>query len=297
MQPTLVTADMCYWRISPDPRLGEHVLCYWMVEDAPDRSPGPRFAHGEDLLLPDGHSEIVFNRGSESFERWQLGARANSEHMRGSYVIGGRSHSVGTHTSTPLRLAGVKLDSRFLREIIGVPLHEFRDSTLSLRDLGHAGLVELEERIATASGPTAMAALLDGFLLGVLRRARRQVSAADALLRRIQRDRGSTPIMRWARNACVDARSLERTFCAATGMTPKQYARIIRFKRAYHCLLEPVRRPLATALEGFYDQSHFNREFRFFTGVAPGTKLAGSMSQTTDVTDHLLQAELAAAAR
>ncbi len=290
MQPTLATADMCYWRIAPDPRLREQVLCYWMVEDAADR-PATRFAHGEDLLLPDGYSEIVFNRGATSFERWQLGERASSEHMRGSYVIGGRSHSVGTHTAAPLRLAGVKLDPRFLREIIGVPLHEFRDSTLTLRDLGHAGLEELEQRIAQASCASAIATLLDGFLLGALRRARRQASAADALLRRIHRDRGSTPIMRWARNASVDARSLERTFCAATGMTPKQYARVIRFKRAYRCLLEPVHRPLATALDGFYDQSHFNREFRFFTGVAPGTRLAGSMSQTTSVTDHLLQAE------
>ena len=74
-------------------------------------------------------------------------------------------------------------------------------------------------------------------------------------------------------------------------MTPKQYARVIRFKRAYRSLLEPVHRPLATALDGFYDQSHFNREFRFFTGVAPGTRLAGSMCQATSVTDHLLQAE------
>lgn len=282
---------MRYWRVAPDPRLREQVLCYWMVEEVPDRPPEPRFAHGEDLLLPDGFSEIVFNRGTQGFERWQLGERGNSEHMLGSYIIGGRSHSVGTHTSGPLTLAGVKLDPRFLRDIIGVPLHEFRDSTLSLRDLGSRGLGELEQKIAQASGVPAIAALLDGFLLAEMRRARRQASAADALLRRIHRDRGSTPIMRWARNACVDARSLERNFCAATGMTPKQYARVIRFKRAYRCLLEPAHRPLATALEGFYDQSHFNREFRFFTGVAPGARLAGSMLHTS-VTDHLLQAEL-----
>ena len=186
---------MRYWRIAPDPRLRERVLCYWMVEDAPDRA-AQRFAHGEDLLLPDGYSEIVFNRGTSGFERWQLGERANSEHMRGSYVIGGRSHSVGTHTSAPLQLAGVKLDPRFLREIIGVPLHEFRDVTLSLRDLAHPGLEELEQQIAQASCASAIAALLDGFLLGALRRARRQTSAADALLHRIHRDRGSTPIMR-----------------------------------------------------------------------------------------------------
>ncbi|HEY6123554.1 MAG TPA: helix-turn-helix domain-containing protein [Steroidobacteraceae bacterium] len=295
MLPTLVTADMRYWRIAPDPRLREHVLCYWMVEDTPQRASDARFQHGEDLLLPDGYSEIVFNRTSVSFERWQLGARADSTEMRGSYVIGGRSKSVGTHTSAPLQLAGVKLDPRFLRDIIGVPLHEFRDSTLPLRNLRHAGLNDLEEQIAESSGPTRMAALLDGFLLGALKRAWRPSTATDALLHRIHRDRGSTPIMHWARDASVDARSLERAFCAATGMTPKQYARVIRFKRAYHSLLSE-RRPLTSALDGFYDQSHFNREFRHFMGVSPGVRLGDSMNQATNVTDHLLQADLGATA-
>jgi AraC-like DNA-binding protein len=292
--PTLVTADMCYWRIAPAPALRAHVQCYWMVEDLPHREPAPRFRHGEDLLIPDGHSEIVFNRSGAGFERWPLGARERGEHMRGSYIIGGRSHSVGTHTAKPLMLAGVKLDSRFLRALIGAPLHEFRDTTLALRDLGDAALLGLEDRIATAKGAAEITHLFNDFLLAALSRLQREPTAADALLHEIRRDRGATPIMRWARNARVDSRSLERRFCAATGMTPKQYARVIRFKRAYHTLIAPGPRPL-TAIEGFYDQSHFTREFRHFTGMAPGARLAGVMTQATDVSDHLLQSELAGA--
>jgi AraC-like DNA-binding protein len=285
---------MRYWRITPDPRLREHVLCYWMVEEAP-RCRRERFQHDEDVLIPDGHSEIVFNRDTTGFERWRLGARERGTHMRGSYLIGGRSHSVATHASAPVKLAGVKLESRFLRALIGCPLHEFRDATLSLRDLGDAGLIELEEKIAAARSASAVAGLLDGFLLQAMRRPRSEPSAADELLRKIHRDRGTTPIMRWARDARVDSRSLERSFCSATGMTPKQYARVIRFKRAYSALLarDTPRRSMSAALDGFYDQSHFNREFRLFTGMAPSAKLAADLPQTMDITDHLLQAELA----
>ncbi len=294
MHPTLVSEDMRYWCIAPDPRLRGHVLCYWLVEEAPPR-PRERFAHGEDLLIPDGYSEIVFNRDTTGFERWRLGARERGVHMRGSYLIGGRSHSVATHASAAVKLAGVKLESRFLRALIGCPLHEFRDATLSLRDLGDAGLLELEEKIAVAGATSAVASLLDGFLLQAMRRLRSESSAADALLRKIHRDRGTTSIMQWARDARVDSRNLERSFCSATGMTPKQYARVIRFKRAYSALLAPdtPRRSLSAALDGFYDQSHFNREFRLFTGMAPGAKLAARLPQTMHITDHLLQSELA----
>jgi AraC-like DNA-binding protein len=76
-------------------------------------------------------------------------------------------------------------------------------------------------------------------------------------------------------------------------MTPKQFARVLRFKRHYRALISHVgaRRSLSADLEGFYDQSHFNREFRHFTGVAPGAKLAGRMTLGMKVADHLLASD------
>ena len=68
--------------------------------------------------------------------------------MAASYVIGGRSKSVFTRSTGGLRLAGVKLDPRALRALIGMPLSEFRDTTVACADLGVTALSELEERIA-----------------------------------------------------------------------------------------------------------------------------------------------------
>jgi AraC-like DNA-binding protein len=277
---------MRYWRIAPDPRLRAQVMCYWIMEGTQEAVPG------EEVLIPDGHSEIVFNRSTTGFDRWKLDAPGTPKHMDRSYLIGGRSHSVNTFTRATLKLAGVKLDSRFLRQLIRVPLSEFRDTTLKLADLRDHGLLALEDAIANAHTPEAITELLDRFFLDALKDQASSATAADALLHRIYQDRGSTPILRWAREARVDSRALERGFCAATGMTPKQFARVIRFKRAYRELLSRGRvAPLAAQLDGFYDQSHFNREFRYFTGVAPTAKLRGDMPRGMVVADHLLAAE------
>jgi AraC-like DNA-binding protein len=286
----MTTCDMRYWRVAPDPRLRSVVACYWAVDtdriDARIRAQEPC----EDLLIPDGFSEIVFNRGCAGFDRWQLGARNRNQFMGRSYVIGGRSHSINTRAEEPLRLAGVKLDSRFLRAIIRTPLSEFRDATLALADLGDAPLLALEDAVGNARCLDAIIGLLDDFFLAALRDLRNHRNAVDALVERIERDGGTTPIMGWARQAGVDPRSLERSFCASIGMSPKQFARVLRFKKHYQALISAGRKPktLSANLEGYYDQSHFNREFRHFTGVAPGTKLAGRMSQGMRVTDHLL---------
>jgi transcriptional regulator GlxA family with amidase domain len=197
---------------------------------------------------------------------------------------------VNTRADEPLALAGVKLDSRFLRRIIRTPLAEFRDTTLPLHDLGDPQLLALEESVGNARCLQTIVGLFDNFFLAALRDLPAGRNAVDALIERIQRDGGATPIMGWARQSGVDSRNLERSFCAHIGMTPKQYARVIRFKRHYQALIAGAAKPrsLSANLDGFYDQSHFNREFRFFTGVAPTTKLAGRMSQGMKVADHLL---------
>jgi transcriptional regulator GlxA family with amidase domain len=114
------------------------------------------------------------------------------------------------------------------------------------------------------------------------------------LLRRIRISRGALSIMEWTRAARADARTLERRFCACMGMTPKQYAQVMRFKHSYYRLMfgEPRRHTLKAHLDGYYDQSHFNREFHKFVGVAPGARIEGRILPATTVCDHLLQAEL-----
>src|SRR5204863_8713912 len=98
-------------------------------------------------LIPDGHSEIVF-RFAGSFTRWNIDEPHKRAQMAASYVIGGRSKSVFTRSAGGLRLAGVKLDPRALRALLGMPLTEFRDNTVACADLEATALSELEERIA-----------------------------------------------------------------------------------------------------------------------------------------------------
>src|SRR5690606_38893977 len=64
--------------------------------------------------------------------------------------IGGRSRSVVTLDLGPVTVAGVKLDPRALRWLIGTSRIEFGDATLTLRDLQRATLLELEDVIAHA---------------------------------------------------------------------------------------------------------------------------------------------------
>ena len=120
----------------------------------------------------------------------------------------------------------------------------------------------------------------------------REEDAVSHLLERIRATRGSQSILQWAREHRVDPRTLERRFVAQMGMAPKQFARIERFKHSYHRLGTQQPGKWRTYLEPYYDESHFNREFRQFLGMSPMTWLNHRAEGRTTIADHLLEGEL-----
>jgi transcriptional regulator GlxA family with amidase domain len=148
--------------------------------------------------------------------------------------------------------------------------------------------------VANAASAREVAALLDRYLMHALRDMPAGKHPVDGLMQEIQATRGALSILSWARAHGLDARHLERSFSASVGMTPKRYARIIRFKHSYHELLGSGVRPGRSHLHGYYDQAHFNKEFKTFIGTAPGTWLGSKITRGTSISDHLLAGEFSA---
>lgn len=72
-----------------------------------------------------------------------------------------------------------------------------------------------------------------------------------------------------ARRFALDKYQLIRHFKRQVGLTPNGYLTQVRIEQAMR-LLAQGRTPVEVALEtGFYDQSHFARYFRSYTGVTP----------------------------
>jgi AraC-like DNA-binding protein len=285
--PTLTRDNLRYWLLRPDPRLAHLVHCYFVSDG------GGQPYNRDELLLPDGYAELVFAFDA-GYQRWQVGQVTSRVVMRSSYLIGGRSHSVFTSGSPQrLYLVGVKLDPRFLRQIIKTPLDEFCDATLSLVDLNNAALLALEDEVAQPKSIDGIAHTLNRFFLNALRNPLPADEPVNHLLRDIHAHRGAVAIERFARDVPLDARTLARRFCASVGMTPKKYARIVRFKHSYHQLIASAGNGrMADHLDGYYDQSHFNKDFRHFTGAAPSALMASRLASSTAITEHLLRADL-----
>jgi len=67
------------------------------------------------------------------------------------------------------------------------------------------------------------------------------------------------------------ARYIRKTFHDSFGISPKHFGQIIRFQRAVHLLMECPDYDLVDIVyeSGFYDQAHFNKEFKNLCSLTP----------------------------
>jgi len=149
------------------------------------------------------------------------------------------------------------------------PLHELFGESVSLEQfMLRSELLVLEEQLLEAPTHTAKIQVAEQFLTGRL-----QHTAPDALAMAavaiIHRCKGNIRIKDLALQLHTSASPLEKRFRQAIGTSPKKFASIVRMKHAIAAYTPGT--PL-TALgyhSGFYDQAHFIKEFRSFTGDAP----------------------------
>jgi AraC-like DNA-binding protein len=93
---------------------------------------------------------------------------------------------------------------------------------------------------------------------------------------RLETSHGAVPVAALAEAAGVSGNHLAAQFKSHVGVTPKRVARIYRFARLILSVdaLRPVDWPELAHTAGYFDQAHFSREFKDFTGHTPTEYLA-----------------------
>lgn len=160
---------------------------------------------------------------------------------------------------------------------LGVPVAELTGRSVPLDALlPRARVAEVTERLGEAEGDAARVAVVEDLLAGTRAVRDPLVTAALALLER-GRDPDEGPLVsRLATRLGTTERQLERRFAAVVGLSPRRYASLRRFERALALASGPKRLTQVALDAGYYDQAHFNREFRRFAGTSPGAWLGRS---------------------
>jgi len=160
--------------------------------------------------------------------------------------------------------------------LFGVPMHSIANRIVDLDSLLGAVGVSVVDQLFGAKGWEARFDLLDTWIAGRLAVARPASPMVTRALSRLSETGGLLSIAALVRELGSSRQTLVRQFREEVGVPPKTLGRVLRFQRALRLLERHDELHLAAIAQecGYYDQSHFNRDFREFTGRAPSEHLA-----------------------
>jgi AraC-like DNA-binding protein len=233
---------------------------------------GYRVATGQPnsrLEIPVGLPAVVFTIGAPITLEDATGAGPPPQPM-GSFVVGLRTRCLrGSHLG---HVEGVEvmLTPAGAYAALGCAMHEVANGVFPVAAVfGRPGRI-VEERMAEAAGWSERFALLDEFFA---ERAGKGLEPSVNVHRAwswLERDRPRATAARLADDLGWSQRRLELAFREQVGLAPVTIVRMARFRRAVRLLVRGGSSLTDLAAHcGYYDQSHFNREFRAVTGTSP----------------------------
>lgn len=248
---------MFYKEIQPSHILSKYIKCFWILEGY---DPYP----SKERILPDGRIELMFHYGD-------LFKQNNNELSYRSFVTGQITQSIEIEPPAKTGIVGVRFLANGAEAFLQLPIHQLTNIDISTHDLFGRSGKELEEKIMCSKSNAERISILEGFLLKRLTSHKQFDFFIQDCIEKITLSHGQVSMDTLAGNYKISNRQLERKFTNLVGISPKLLSRIVRFQNVFNLVKNNQINSLSTLSYegGYYDQAHFIRDFKEFSGLTP----------------------------
>jgi AraC-like DNA-binding protein len=173
-------------------------------------------------------------------------------------------------TTKSFGLFGINFYPFIIPLMFHFPAVELTDEVSDFHNLLGPSSKELEEKMMLATDNVQRVKIISDFLEIRLLSKDIKDPAIHQAIRYISNVKHPETVAQLAEKFNCSKRQFERKFKAYAGLTPKLYSRIARFREALlQC--ENNTKSLSEIAHscGYYDQAHFNHDFREFSGFQP----------------------------
>lgn len=254
---------MNYQIFQPHSDLESLVKCYWTLEIPAEPDPQRQ------RIIPDGCIEMIFILGDDI-------KRYTSEN---EFIIQPRAMILG-QTIEPFYVEPIGYVNSFavrfypygFANFVTLPIKHLANKETPLDLLfGEKSAKDLEQKIIQATDIKKRIEVVENFLLDKLTDKTIIDSIVKSTIDAIFLTRGGKSINAILKDDLSKRRQLERKFFKQVGLSPKQLGKVIRLQTALKILLNQQFENLTKiAYESeYYDQAHFIKDFKEFTGISP----------------------------
>lgn len=237
---------------------------------------GLEVRHRRERVLPEGTFELMINLTDDPRYLFDGDLSETGTAFRRSWVSGAQSKYLVIDAIQGASMIGVHFRPGGASAVLGIPSDLFRDRVVELEEVwGGGSSRELRDALLEAPTVPGKFQILTGELTRRLGRARPASRALEYAVRRLSSNPESAMIMTVAREIGWSHKHMIQEFRRAVGLGPKRFCRIRRFQeilRRVECGGAIEWAGLAADC-GYFDQAHFIREFREFSGLRPSVYL------------------------
>lgn len=251
----------------PGPPLAGLIEALWYYRDGAS-------SHAQERLMPDGTMSIIINLREDSLPVYDPQAPAKFDLRRGTLWVGAQSSFSIIDTACQAELMGVQFRPGGAAAFVGCPAGELHGLEVNLESIWGEAAAALRSALVDAPTVSGKFRVLAGMLRARLRPAARPHAVVAFALNKFHTE-PECRLDELVERTGYSARRFIELFSAGVGLTPKLYQRVWRFQsvlRRLHAGPSDDFAGLAHA-GGFYDQAHFNHEFRAFSGLTPAAYL------------------------
>lgn len=249
---------MKFTRFDPDDQLRNLVTCFWIAED-------DDLTVVQQKIIPDGYPEIIFHYG----DPYKIRIDNQWEIQSQSLFAGQITKFFYLENTGRSGMVGIKFNPSALTQLFGLRMDDFTDKVFSLKDVVGEKLSLLENKLRKVSDHTKMIWGIENELKKITPSQPKENIIDQAILL-IFSTHGMISVAAICDQINTNERKLQRLFNTWIGLSPKFYTRIIRLSYIFQLAQEKKLSWSEVGLEsGFYDQPHFIRNFKAFTGEDP----------------------------
>ena len=222
--------------------------------------------------VPSTRVPLIVNFGAP----WRLSDDGGAPgERRDSFLAGLYESSTFVAAEGPAACVQVDFTPIGAHLFLGFPMHELANRVVGVEDLLGKDR-DVAARLEAAATWDVRFDLLEAVIAARVAEARRPAPEIVWAWHEIEQTYGAVRISALAEKLGRSRRHLTARFREHVGLGPKTFARVVRFGQAVDVLRSGHTGSFAeVAYEcGYFDQAHFNRDFRQFAGTTPAELVA-----------------------
>ncbi|MNJ85118.1 DNA-binding transcriptional activator FeaR [compost metagenome] len=190
--------------------------------------------------------------------------------LKNTSLFYGQTNRYGDYSAfQDAQIFGVQFHPYALSYLFSIPTIELTNSVLDVQNLLGKEGKEIEEQLFLAETIEERARLISTYFESKLSGISEKDQTIITAIETVNQSGSNLNMDLLAKETYLSQRQFERRFKELSGFSPISYSRIVRFEKALNSLITNQQLTDIPFAHGYYDQAHFNNDFKSFTGYNP----------------------------